>query len=134
MRGKAGKSPISSLKSVEEGDESGFLEEMGAARRPKETDQILKPPMPFTPRIEFPPFHGSNPRSWVKKCSKYFCLCKTPPGQKAEIASLYMSGKAELWFNGYAMSRSQMVWEEFVVDVCARFRDELGRPSGRGFQ
>ena len=126
MGGKAGKSPISSLKSVEEGDESGFMEEMGAARQPKEIDQMLKPPMPFTPRIEFPSFDGSNPRSWVKKCSKYFCLCKTPPGQKVEIASLYMSSKAELWFNGYAMSRSQMVWEEFVVDVCARFGDELG--------
>ena len=123
---KTSKSPISTPRSSEGGDESGCMEEMGTNRRHKETDQMLKSPIPFNPRIEFPFFDGSNPRSWIKKCSKYFCLCKTPPSQKVEIASLYMSGKAELWFNGYAMCRPQMVWEEFVVDVCARFGDELG--------
>ena len=94
-------------------------------RRAKEMEQV-KLPVSFSSRLEFPPFDGSNPCSWVKKCSKYFSLCKTPPGQKVEVASLYMSGKSEMWFNGYVLNRPQLIWEEFVVDVSARFRDELG--------
>lgn len=82
--------------------------------------------MLFNPIIEFPQFDGMNPRGWVKKFSKYFHLCKTPSQQKVELASLYMVGKAETWYNGYAMGRQAILWEDFVVDVFARFGDELG--------
>ena len=47
----------------------------------------------YNSRIEFPQFDGTNPRSWVKKCSKYFSLYKTPENQKVELASLYMVGR-----------------------------------------
>jgi len=117
----SGKSPVTTPQSNEGGNESGFMDD----RRNKEMEQV-KFPMSFGSRLEFPPFDGSNPRSWVKKCSKYFSLCKTPPGQKVELASLYLSGKAEMWFNGYVLNRPHLIWEEFVMDVCARFRDELG--------
>lgn len=32
----------------------------------------------FNPKIEFPHFDGVNPRGWIKKCTKYFNLCKVP--------------------------------------------------------
>ena len=37
-----------------------------------------------------------------------------------------MVGKDELLYNEYALTRPQVIWEDFVVDICARFRDELG--------
>ena len=82
--------------------------------------------MLFNSRIEFPQFDGVNPRGWVKKCSNYFNLCKTPSQHKVELASLYLIGKAETWYSGYALGRQAILWEDFVVDVCARFGDELG--------
>ena len=39
---------------------------------------------------------------------------------------MYLVGRAEIWYNGYALTRQNVIWEDFVVDVCARFRDELG--------
>jgi len=82
--------------------------------------------MLFSPEIEFPQFDGRNPREWVKKCSKYFHLCRTPSQQKVELASLHMVGKAKTWYNSYVLGRQNVLWEDFVVEVCARFRDELG--------
>ena len=39
---------------------------------------------------------------------------------------MYMVGKAEVWFSSYTMTRRNVSWEDFVVDVCARFKDEMG--------
>lgn len=80
--------------------------------------------MLFNSKIEFPQFDCRNPTGWVKKCSKYFNLCRTPSHQKVELASLYMIGKAEIWYNNYALGRQNVLWEDFVVDVYARYRDE----------
>jgi len=114
---KSGKTPVISPRSVEGGDESGFIDEFEMPKKVKESEPTGKTSMAFNSRIEFPPFDGTNPRSWLKKCSKYFSLCRTPIDQRVELASLYMVGKAELWYNGYAMNRSHVIWEEFVVDV-----------------
>ena len=35
-------------------------------------------PLGYVPKLEFPKFDGSNPRIWIKKCCKYFSLCKIP--------------------------------------------------------
>ena len=43
-----------------------------------------------------------------------------------ELASLCMVGRAEGWCNGYTMNRHNVAWEDFVMDVYARFLDELG--------
>jgi len=64
---------------------------------------LHKSPMLFNPRIELSQFDGTNPTGWVKKCSKYFNLCKTPGQQKVELSSLYMVGRAETWYNGYSL-------------------------------
>ena len=96
------------------------------SKKGDEADNNHRPALLFNPRIEFSSFEGKNPRGWVKKCSKYFTLCKTPAHQKVELASLHMGGKAEAWDNSYALGRQGILWEDFVVDICARFKDELG--------
>jgi len=126
---KPGKQHPYSSSLAEKGDESpNFLlvSDNDSAKKNIDTEIPHRSPMLFNPRIEFPQFDGTNPRGWVKKCSKYFNLCKTPSQQKVELASLDMIGKAETWYNGYSLGRQHVIWEDFVVDVCARFRDELG--------
>ncbi|KAK9713615.1 hypothetical protein RND81_06G039800 [Saponaria officinalis] len=79
----------------------------------------------FTPKLEFPSFDGRNPRNWMKKCLKYFNLCKIPDNQRVDLASMYMIGRAESWFNSYIVVRQNVVWDEFIVDLCARFNEEI---------
>ncbi|VFQ90413.1 unnamed protein product [Cuscuta campestris] len=80
----------------------------------------------FNPKVEFPQFDGSNVRNWIKKCVKYFMLCRIPEEKKVDLVSLYMTGKAEMWYSSYTIGRNNIMWEDFVVDLCARFKDELG--------
>jgi len=101
------------------------MDESGIPKKASDMEQVVRPPMMFYSRIEFPQFDGSNPQSWVKKCSKYFSLCKISQNQKVELASLYMVGRVAIWYNGYALTRHNIIWEDFVMDIYARFRDDL---------
>jgi len=40
---------------------------------------------------------------------------------------MYLQGKAETWFSSYILGRNHIVWDDFIVDLCARFRDDMGR-------
>ncbi|XP_021768532.1 uncharacterized protein LOC110732838 [Chenopodium quinoa] len=79
----------------------------------------------MNPKLEFPKFNGVNPRIWVKKCCKYFNLCKIADDQKVDLASLNMTDKAEHWVMNYVSIRRSVAvdWNDFVVDLYARFRD-----------
>ena len=79
----------------------------------------------FNPKIEFPYFDGSDPKGWVKKCIRYFTLCKIMEEQKVDLAALHLRGQAEVWFNSYILGRRNIAWEDFIFDLCARFRDCL---------
>uniref|UniRef100_A0A7C9CVQ1 Retrotransposon gag domain-containing protein n=2 Tax=Opuntia streptacantha TaxID=393608 RepID=A0A7C9CVQ1_OPUST len=78
------------------------------------------------PKPEFPSFDGSNPRNWVKKCSRYFALCNIPDSQRVDVASIHLTGKAETWFAHYSAVRKNMDWCDFILDVCTCFKEELG--------
>ncbi|XP_074298103.1 uncharacterized protein LOC141628919 [Silene latifolia] len=79
----------------------------------------------FNPKIEFPQFDGNNARLWVKKCNRYFELCKIPNNQKADLASLYVIGKAESWVQSYMSVRANVDWNDFAMDLCARFKEAI---------
>ncbi|KAL4281913.1 hypothetical protein GQ457_03G031000 [Hibiscus cannabinus] len=80
----------------------------------------------FTPRpkVELQVFDGENPRGWIRKCLKYFAIFDVPEDQKLEIAGMYLTGKAETWFDGYIMQKNKVTWQEFVADLCHRFSDK----------
>ena len=80
----------------------------------------------FNPKVEFPYFDGHDPKGWIKKCIRYFGLCKIPDDQKVDLASLHLQGPAGTWFGSYITRRRGLTWDEFIVDICARFRDNLG--------
>ncbi|KAG8385566.1 hypothetical protein BUALT_Bualt03G0058500 [Buddleja alternifolia] len=76
------------------------------------------------PRLEFPRFDGDNPRAWIKKCNRYFQILSTIAEEhKVPLASIYMEGKAEMWYQGYMEREEPRIWEEFVLAVLARFED-----------
>lgn len=89
------------------------------------TGNPIPKPLGFTPKIEFPKFDGSGVRTWIKKAVKYFTLCKIVDDQKVDLASLYMIDKAEVWVSNYLSVRRHVEWSEFVIDLSARFKDDL---------
>lgn len=93
----------------------------GSPRIPKATGPK---PLGYVPELEFPKFDGSHCRLWIRKCSKYFHLCKIADDQKVDFASLYMIDKAEKWVTSYLSVRKSVDWAEFVVDLSARFKDD----------
>ncbi|KAL2226833.1 UNVERIFIED_CONTAM: hypothetical protein Sindi_2042000 [Sesamum indicum] len=72
-------------------------------------------------RLEFPHFDEENARGWVRRCSRYFQLIPIPDDQRVSMASIYMQGKAELWYQGYVTKKEFRSWEEFVANVLGRF-------------
>ncbi|KAL4378560.1 hypothetical protein GQ457_02G035680 [Hibiscus cannabinus] len=75
------------------------------------------------PKIEFQTFDGNNPRSWIRKCQKYFSIFEVPESQKLEMGTMYLVGKAETWFDGYVMKKNRLTWHEFISDLCHRSDD-----------
>ncbi|KAL5729826.1 hypothetical protein ACHQM5_002722 [Ranunculus cassubicifolius] len=76
------------------------------------------------PKVDFPPFTGTNVRSWILKTRRYFQFHSVEENQKILFASLHFQGKAEAWFQSAQQSCAQMQWEQFVSVLQARFSDE----------
>ncbi|VFQ63861.1 unnamed protein product [Cuscuta campestris] len=81
-------------------------------------------PFSFNPRIELSLFMGGNPREWIKQCGKCFSLFKIPDNQKVTLASIHLEGRAKIWFEGYGRARPIVDWEDFIVNLYARFKDD----------
>lgn len=79
----------------------------------------------YVPKLEFPEFDGSHTHIWLKKCIKYFTLCKISDDPRVDLAALNMIDRAELWVTRYLANRVHDDWNDFVIDVNARFRDEF---------
>ena len=60
----------------------------------------------------------------IKKCQKYFAIFAIADHQKLELAAMYLTGKAETWFDGYVLQRERVTWANFSIDLCQRFCDK----------
>lgn len=78
----------------------------------------------FPPKIEFPKFDGKDPNEWIRKCGKYFELCRISENQMVDLASLYMTGKAAIGVASYLALKPKVGWLQFSIVVRARFLDE----------
>ena len=43
-----------------------------------------------------------------------------------DFVTIYMSGKAKSWFDAYTLSRCNIAWGTFCLDLRSRFREDLG--------
>ncbi|KAE8656242.1 Casein kinase I isoform delta [Hibiscus syriacus] len=46
-----------------------------------------------------------------------------PVEQRVEVVTMYLTVKAEIWFDGYIMQKHHVTWHEFEADICHRFSD-----------
>ncbi|KAK6163034.1 hypothetical protein DH2020_002875 [Rehmannia glutinosa] len=76
------------------------------------------------PKIEFPRFDGSHPRSWILKCKGYFKLIPNiPDSHKVTLASMHFEGKAAQWYQNFSMKQEDITWNQFVDIISARFEE-----------
>lgn len=45
---------------------------------------------------------------------------------RVDLASLYMTNKAETWVSSYLAVRKHVDWDDFILDLTARFKDGKG--------
>ncbi|KVI10690.1 DNAJ-containing protein, X-domain-containing protein [Cynara cardunculus var. scolymus] len=79
----------------------------------------------YVPKLEFPKFELTLDFG-LKSVCKYFSLCKIPECQRVDVASLNMVDKAGNWVSSYLSVRTNADWNNFVIDLTARFKDEYG--------
>ncbi|KAL0446471.1 UNVERIFIED_CONTAM: hypothetical protein Slati_1775000 [Sesamum latifolium] len=74
-------------------------------------------------RMEFPLFNGEEARTWIRRCNRYFQMIPIPEDQKVPPASVYMQGRAELWFPGHLEKSGMPSWSELTLIILRRFED-----------
>lgn len=74
----------------------------------QEINSNQKHKLGYNPKLSFPKVDGTNCRILIRKCSKYFSLCKIANDQKLYLASLNMIDKAEKWVSSYLSSRGHV--------------------------
>lgn len=77
--------------------------------------------MNHQPRLELPCFLGEDPRSWIRKCNKFFLLHQVSDVFKVEMIELYLEGKADIWYQSYKMVNGRVSWDNFCDSLMKRF-------------
>lgn len=89
-----------------------------------DTRQYVSKPPPV-PKLEFPTFHGDNPRLWKDRCDLYFEVYNVSEALKPRFAALSLKGAAATWLQTVELRGRFPTWEAFHTAVCDRFdRDQ----------
>ncbi|KAL2533919.1 Uncharacterized protein Adt_07270 [Abeliophyllum distichum] len=67
-----------------------------------------------------------SPREWVRKAKKYSQLHQVAEELKVGIAEIYLKGKADIWFHGFAASHPDAGWNLSAEELCRRFSNKTG--------
>ena len=78
-------------------------------------------PNPRLPKLEIPLFSGDNVLGWLFQIEHFFHFHNTPPDQRLDIASFYMSGLALGWFKWMHSTNQLSTWEAFTNALEIRF-------------
>nr|XP_051225897.1 uncharacterized protein LOC127343754 [Lolium perenne] len=74
----------------------------------EDRDTFVKPP-----KHDFPRFDGELPNLWLDRCSSYFELYRTPVQNWVTTASLYLDGRAALWWQAVRQLHRPNTWDAF---------------------
>ncbi|XP_012827980.1 PREDICTED: uncharacterized protein LOC105949233 [Erythranthe guttata] len=77
-------------------------------------------------KVEFPKFDGEFPRTWLRRCHRYFTLNPMSEQDKVQFASMHLEGKVEDWYTDYIEQLEGLGWENFTNMVLDRFLEEEG--------
>ncbi|XP_017221614.1 uncharacterized protein LOC108198371 [Daucus carota subsp. sativus] len=81
-------------------------------------------------RAEIPNFMGEDPRSWIRKCNKYFVMNQVGESSKLDIVEMHLDGKADVWYQSYKLMHDGGSWGDFCDAIMNRF----GKTGGIDFQ
>ena len=73
------------------------------------------------PRWELPCFAGQEPKVWIRKCDRFFTQYRVGNEQRVEMAALYLTDAAEVWYQSMVLSGGIPNWIEFKEDLISRF-------------
>ena len=73
------------------------------------------------PKINFPPFDGSNPKLWLGRCLDYFEMYFVPRRRWVKVATMHLSGAAACWLQSVEEQVRSGGWEQFQELVMNRF-------------
>ncbi|GJT16234.1 reverse transcriptase [Tanacetum coccineum] len=76
---------------------------------------------PHLPKLEIPPFSGSNTLGWLFQIERFFAFHRTPDAQKLDVASFYMTGDALQWYSWMHSTSQLSTWDKFASDLELRF-------------
>ncbi|GKB38249.1 retrotransposon gag protein [Tanacetum coccineum] len=76
---------------------------------------------PRLPKLEIPPFSGSNTLGWLFQIECFFVFHRTPDAQKLDVASFYMTGDALQWYSWMHCTSQLSTWDKFASDLELRF-------------
>ncbi|KAL5549713.1 hypothetical protein UlMin_004944 [Ulmus minor] len=78
--------------------------------------------IPKTVKLDFPKYEGrEDPTKWICKVEKYFTLHDIAESDKVTLASFYLDGDADLWFQILEHELIYVTWEDFKNGIQSRF-------------
>ena len=82
----------------------------------EDREHFIKPP-----KHDFPRFEGELPSLWLDRCESYFALYRTPVSNWVTTASLYLEGRAALWWQAVRQTHRYENWGKFGQALQAEF-------------
>ncbi|CAD6242180.1 unnamed protein product [Miscanthus lutarioriparius] len=80
------------------------------------------------PKINFPPFDGSNPKLWLGRCLDYFEMYFVPHRRWIKASTMHLSGTAACWLQSVEDQVRVGSWEQFcqlVMNCFGKDQHEL---------
>lgn len=78
------------------------------------------------PRIELNSFQGDDPRSWLRKCNKFFQVNQVSDLHKLEYIEMFLEGKVGVWFQSFKLGKRSISWDELCEAFTKRFEKKGG--------
>ncbi|KAI9169737.1 hypothetical protein LWI28_016981 [Acer negundo] len=93
----------------------------------------------FSPRpvkLDFPRYDGKgDPTMWLCRAEKYFSLHEIVESDKVSLASFYLEGDSQLWFQMLEQEQLYVTWEDFKNRLQTRFGpNQFSDPFGELIQ
>ena len=73
-------------------------------------------------KLDFPRFNGGeDPSSWLCPADQFFQSHDTPAAEQVTLASFYLEGDAQLWYQLLKQEMDFISWDEFKERLHTRF-------------
>ncbi|XP_063942971.1 uncharacterized protein LOC108207610 [Daucus carota subsp. sativus] len=80
----------------------------------------------YQPRVDLQNFHGEDPRSWLRKCNKFFTINQVHDSLKVDYIEMFLEGRAEIWFQSLKLVQESVSWVQFCEALTKRFGKKGG--------